>query len=258
MRLYFRYFSIHLKRAMQYKVSFFFTLLGQLLTSFSAFLGIFFLMQRFHAVEGFTMNEVMLCFAAVLMAFSTAECFARGFDRFAPMLGNGEFDRIMVRPRGLILQVLGSKIEFTRLGRFFQALVMFCVIIPTCGVVWTWDKILTLVLMILGGTVVFTGLFIIYASVCFFTTEGLEFMNIFTDGGRQFGAYPFSIYGDGILRFCTFVVPLALCQYYPLLYLTGRVDTFGYALLPLLSAVFLIPCLLLWRLGIHHYKSTGS
>ena len=258
MKLYFRYFMIQLRSQMQYKVSFFFTLLGQLLTSFSAFLGIFFLMQRFHAVEGFTMNEVMLCFAAVLMAFSTAECFARGFDRFAPMLGNGEFDRIMVRPRSLILQVLGSKIEFTRLGRFFQALVMFCVIIPTCGVVWTWDKILTLVLMILGGTVVFTGLFIIYASVCFFTTEGLEFMNIFTDGGRQFGAYPFSIYGDGILRFCTFVVPLALCQYYPLLYLTGRADTFGYALLPLLSAVFLIPCLLLWRLGIHHYKSTGS
>ncbi|MBQ2278880.1 MAG: ABC-2 family transporter protein, partial [Clostridia bacterium] len=184
MKLYFRYFMIQLRSQMQYKVSFFFTLLGQLLTSFSAFLGIFFLMKRFHAVEGFTMNEVMLCFAAVLMAFSTAECFARGFDRFAPMLGNGEFDRIMVRPRSVILQVLGSKIEFTRLGRFFQALVMFCVIIPTCGVVWTWDKILTLVLMILGGTVVFTGLFIIYASVCFFTTEGLEFMNIFTDGGR--------------------------------------------------------------------------
>ena len=66
------------------------------------------------------------------------------------------------------------------------------------------------------------------------------------------------VYGEGILRFCTFVVPLALCQYYPLLYLTGRVDVFGYALLPLLSGVFLIPCLLLWRLGIRHYKSTGS
>ena len=133
MKLYFRYFMIQLKSQMQYKVSFFFTLMGQLITSFSAFLGIFFLMKRFHAVEGFTTNEVMLCFAAVLMAFSIAECFARGFDRFAPMLGNGEFDRIMVRPRNVILQILGSKIEFTRLGRFTQAVVMFCVIIPTCG-----------------------------------------------------------------------------------------------------------------------------
>ncbi|MGN1345995.1 MAG: ABC transporter permease, partial [Eubacteriales bacterium] len=216
------------------------------------------LMRRFHAVEGFTMNEVMLCFAAVLMAFSIAECFARGFDHFAPMLGNGEFDRIMVRPRNVILQVLGSKIEFTRLGRFLQAVVMFCVLLPTCGVEWTGDKILTLALMIAGGTVVFTGLFIIYASICFFTTEGLEFMNIFTDGGRQFGAYPLAIYGDGILKFYTFVIPLALCQYYPMLYLTGRTSEMFYCFLPMVSVVFLAPCLLLWRLGIRHYKSTGS
>lgn len=258
MKLYFRYFMIQLKSQMQYKLSFFFTMMGQLITSFSAFLGIFFLMQRFHAVEGFTINEVMLCFAAVLMAFSIAECFARGFDRFAPMLGNGEFDRIMVRPQNVILQVLGSKIEFTRLGRFLQATVMFCVIIPTCGVEWTADKIATLVLMILGAAVVFTGLFIIYASICFFTTEGLEFMNIFTDGGRQFGAYPLAIYGEGILKFYTFGIPLALCQYYPMLYLTGRVTEVFYCFLPLFSVVFLIPCLLLWKLGIRHYKSTGS
>ena len=78
MKLYFRYFMIQLRSQMQYKVSFFFTLLGQLITSFSAFLGIFFLMRRFHAVEGFSTNEVMLCFAAVLMAFSIAETLHAG------------------------------------------------------------------------------------------------------------------------------------------------------------------------------------
>lgn len=258
MKLYLRYFTIHLKAQLQYKVSLLFTMLGQLITSFSAFVGIFFLMRRFHAVEGFTVNEVMLCFATVLMAFSTAECFARGFDRFAPMLGNGEFDRILLRPRGLILQVLGSKIEFSRLGRFLQAALTFCVIIPRCGIDWTPDKVAVLVMMVLGATVVFSGLFLLYAAICFFTTEGLEFMNIFTDGGRQFGAYPLSVYGEGVLRFYTYVIPLALCQYYPLLYLTGRTTEWYTALLPLFSLVFLLPCYLVWRLGIRHYTSTGS
>ena len=36
------------------------------------------------------------------MAFALAECFARGFDTFASMLGNGTFDRILVRPRGTV------------------------------------------------------------------------------------------------------------------------------------------------------------
>ena len=28
--------------------------------------------------------------------------------------------------------------------------------------------------------------------------------------------------------------------------------------LPLIACLFLIPCLLLWRFGVRHYRSTGS
>ena len=50
MRLYLKYFSIHLRSAMQYKTSFFLTVLGQFLVSFSMFLGIYFMFSRFHTV----------------------------------------------------------------------------------------------------------------------------------------------------------------------------------------------------------------
>jgi len=159
MKLYFRYFSIHIKSQMQYKTSFFLTLTGQFLTSFSAFLSIYFLMSRFHQVQNFTYNEVLLCFATVLMAFSLAECFARGFDTFSTMIGNGEFDRIMVRPRNEIFQVLASRIDFSRIGRLIQAIIIFIYAIPASRITWTFDKILTLILMIIGGVVIFSGLF---------------------------------------------------------------------------------------------------
>lgn len=258
MKLYLRYFSIHVRGLMQYKTSFFLTVFGQFLTSFSAYLVMWFMMERYHGVQGFDFREVSLCFAVVLMAFSLSECFARGFDTFSRMLGNGEFDRIMTRPRGLIFQVLAQKVELSRLGRLAQATLIFIWAIPASGVTWTAGKILTLVLMIAGGVVVFTGMFIVYASLCFFTTDGLEFINIFTDGGREFGRYPFSIYGDGVLKLLTYGIPLALFQYYPLLYLLGRSDNIIYMLTPVFGCLFLIPCLLLWRLGLRHYKSTGS
>lgn len=257
-KLYFKYFSIHLRSIMQYKMSFFLTLLGQVATSFTMFLGIYFLMNRFNEVKGFTMNEVMLCFAVILMAFSLAEGIFRGFDQFSSMIGNGEFERILTRPRSLVFQVFASKIEFTRLGRIIQAIIMFAFVIPRCGVHWTIDKICTLILMIIGGMMVFAGLFWIYASLCFFTTDGLEFMNIFTDGGREFGAYPFSVYGKAVLGFFTFAVPLALCQYYPLLYLLGRTDSVFYMFTPVLSGLFLIPCAIIWKIGVRHFRGTGS
>lgn len=258
MKLYMKYCSIIFQSQMQFKSSFFMTMLGQFLVSFSMFAGIYFMFARFNSVKGFSFNEVLLCFAIILTSFSISECFVRGFDSFSNTISNGEFDRIMVRPRNEIFQILASKIEFTRVGRLLQAIIIFIYAIPTSEVIWTLDKILTLVLMIIGGVCLFAGLFVIYASFCFFTIEGLEFMNIFTDGGREFGKYPLSIYGDGVLKFFTFIIPLALVQYYPLTYLLGRTENVLYMFFPITGFVFLIPSYIFWRFGVSHYKSTGS
>jgi len=258
MKLWLKYADIMLRSQMQYKTSFILTAIGQFLVSFSVFIGIYFMFARFNNVEGFKFSEVLICFSVLLTSFSIAECFFRGFDTFGGIISNGEFDRIMVRPRNEVLQVLGSRIEFTRIGRFLQAIIVLAYAIPNSGIVWTADKIVTLCLMIIGGTFLFAGLFIIYAGICFFTIEGLEFMNIFTDGGKEFGKYPLSIYGEGILKFFTFIIPLALIQYYPLLYLLGRTDNPLYMILPVFGMLFLLPSYILWRFGVKHYKSTGS
>lgn len=243
---------------MQYKTSFFLTAVGQFLISFNVFLGIFFMFQRFSKVEGFTYNEVLLCYAVILLEFSLAEMVARGFDTFPGMVRSGDFDRILVRPQNEIIQVLGSKFELTRIGRMLQAVIMFVYGIMKSDVVWTFPKICTIVFMLIGGTAVFWALFLIYAALCFFTLDGLEFMNVFTDGAREFGKYPIGIYGKKMLLFTTFVIPYALIQYYPLLYILGRRSSIIYMLLPLAACWFFIPALLLWKFGVRHYKSSGS
>jgi ABC-2 type transport system permease protein len=258
MKLYLHFISIHLKCAMQYKISFLLTMLGQFLVSFNLFLGITFMFERFHQVKDYQYSEVLLCFSLVLMSYTLAEVFMRGFDMFSNTISNGEFDRILVRPRRIILQVIGSKIEFARLGRLLQAIVVLIYGISVSDINWTLDKILTLFFMILGGSIVFGCLFIIYASICFFTLEGLEFMNILTDGAREYGKYPINVYGKSVLKFCTYLVPYTLFQYYPFLYLTGRSNTKLYMLYPILACLFLVPSYLLWNNGVRHYKSTGS
>jgi len=243
---------------MQYKASTAMIIFSQILFASTVFIGIFFMFNLFETVEGFTFQEIALCFAIMSMAFSAAETFGRGFDMFPRMLGNGQFDRVMVRPRGVIFQVLAMQTDITRTGKLIQSIFVLAYAIPISGIIWTWDKIAVLILMITCGTVVFFGLFLVFAAISFFTTQGLEFMNILTDGGRDHGRYPFSIYGEGVLKFLTYVVPLALFQYYPLLYLIGREDNVLYAITPIISLLFLLPCYGMFRLGLRKYKSTGS
>lgn len=258
MRLYMRYVSINVRCMMQYKTSFFLSVVGQFFISFNVFLGIFFMFQRFSQVEGFTYSEVLLCFSIILLEFSLAEMFARGFDMFPGTVRKGEFDRILVRPQNEIIQVLGSKFELTRIGKMLQAVVMFLYGIVKSGVSWNFYKAVTVVFMLIGGTAVFSALFLIYAALCFFTLDGLEFMNVFTDGAREFGKYPLGVYGEKMLLFTTFVIPYALVQYYPLLFILGRAASVFYMFLPLLACWFLIPAFLLWRFGLRHYQSSGS
>lgn len=243
---------------MQYKMSFALAVTGHFFVSFTVFLGIFFMFQRFSGVEGFTYSEVLLCFSIVLLEFSLAEMYARGFDAFSGMVRRGEFDRILVRPRNEIIQVLGSKFELTRIGRMLQAIVMFVYGIVKSGVTWNFSRALTVLFMLIGGTVIFTALFVIYAALCFFTLDGLEFMNIFTDGAREYGKYPIGVYGEKMLLFTTFVIPYSLVQYYPLLYVLGHRSEKYLIFLPLLACWFLLPALLLWKFGVRHYKSSGS
>jgi len=243
---------------LQYKTSFFLTALGQFFISFNVFLGIYFMFQRFHSVKGFTYSEVLLCYSIILLEFSVAEMIARGFDTFSGMVRTGSFDQVLVRPQNEILQVLGSKFELTRIGRMLQAVVMFLYAVGHCDVQWQFAKVMTVFFMILGGTAVFSGLFLIYASLCFFTLDGLEFMNVFTDGAKEFGKYPIGIYGKKMLIFTTFIIPYSLVQYYPLLFLTDRTDNLWNMFLPLCAIIFLVPCYLFWKFGVRHYKSSGS
>ena len=143
-------------------------------------------------------------------------------------------------------------------GLDVSAAVALSLPIAKSEITWSVTKLLTVVFMLAGGTVVFTALFLIYAALCFFTLDGLEFMNIFTDGAREFGKYPVGVYGNGILIFATFCIPYALVQYYPLLYILGRRTEIFLMFLPILACWFIVPALLLWRFGVRHYKSSGS
>ncbi|WP_308636333.1 ABC transporter permease [Paenibacillus silvisoli] len=261
MRLYLKYMKMIMKSQMQYRASFLLLAFGQCLTPFTTFAGLYFMFERFGQLKGWSFYEVALCFAVTQMAFSFAEVFGRGFDVFSSLVVSGDFDRLLVRPRGTVLQVFGSRFEFARFGRLLLSVFLLIWAAGNIEVDWTFLKVTTLVLMVVSGVVIFLGIFILAASVSFWTVQGLEIANIFTDGGREMTQYPLNIYQKWVKRVFTFIIPFACFNYLPLLYILERDGAGGhplYAMLPLAGFLFLAPCLLVWRVGVRHYRSTGS
>lgn len=260
MRLYLRFLRIHFLSMLEYRTSFWLLSVAQFLFSIGSLVSIFMLFERFSSLKGWSLWEVALCFCLSQVSFSIAEMFTRGFDRFSVTVIRGEFDRVLLRPRNIILQILCSQFEFSRIGRLISGLLALFLVLAQSNFEWTVLKAMTLVLTIIGGTALFSAIFVFGATLCFFSTQSLEFINIFTDGGREFTKYPVDIYPKPLRLALTIIIPYALMNYYPLLYLTGRVasSAIGYALAPLLCFLFFIPALIFFSRGAKKYLSTGS
>lgn len=260
MSLYFKYIQILFKSQMQYRTSFWLLTFGQFFIPFSVFAGLYFLFERFGEIKGWQFFEVALCFGVIHMAFSISECFARGFDSFSSLIVHGDFDRLLLRPRSTVIQVLGSQFEFTRFGRLIQSIIVLTWALANLSIDWSLLKVLTLCLMVVSGVLIFTGIYILAATMCFWTIQGLEVTHIFTDGGREIAQYPLNIYHKQVAKFFTYVIPFGTVNYLPLMYLLDKSEgnDFLYMLAPIIGSFFIVPCLFFWYFGVKHYRSTGS
>ena len=263
LRLYFRYTAISVRGQMQYRASFVMMSLGQLLITGVEFLGIWALFQRFGSLRGWTLPQVALLYGMVNVAFALADAFGRGFDLFAEMIRLGDFDRLLLRPRDTALQVGAREFVLMRIGRLLQGLVVLSWGAARLNIAWTAPKMALLIAAILGGACMFYGLFVLQATLSFWTIESLEIMNTVTYGGTETAQYPLPIYQGWFRRFFTWVVPLACVNYLPAQAILGRPDPLGAPpalqwTAPAVGIAFLLLCLQAWKLGVRHYRSTGS
>ncbi len=258
MKVYFKMMGLHLKSIMEYKASFIGSFLSQILVFFSYYFVILALFTKFDTIKGFTMYEVLLCFAVIQFGFAFCESFARGMDKFDQLIIDGQFDRVLLRPTNIIIQVIANDADFAKLSRLLQALIVLVISLINLNVEITPLKILTLVLMLLSAIAVFFSIFLVAASYCFLTIHGLEVRNVFTAGGKHMAQYPIGVFKKGFVWFFTFIIPYAFVNYYPLLYFLGKVDNPLYAISPLLVFVYLIPSFFIFYSGTKRYSSVGS
>lgn len=258
MNLYLQYFKVHFKSELQYKMSFILSFISQFFVFFGYYFTIICLFDKFSNIQGFTLYEVLLTFGIIQTGFAFCETFFRGVDRFDELIVDGTFDRLILRPQNILLQVFCQEISFIKLSRLIQALIILFIAIFNIDVVWSIDKIITLFFMVISSIILFLSIFILAAAYCFITVKGLEVRNVFTDGGKHMAQYPIGIFQKGFVFVFTFIIPYGFVNYYPLLYLLGDTTNKLLIISPLITIIYLIPCILIFYRGMKRYSSVGS
>ena len=178
----------------------------------------------------------------------------------------GLLDAVLVRPLGALPQLLLLDLPLRRLGRVVlgrgRARGRAAPAPTSTG---RPARVALLVVAPLAGAVFFGAIFVATATVAFWWIESGELANALTYGGRDFTSYPITVYGGWFrARLRVRAGVRASSAYYPALALLGRADPLGAAGLAGLGLAGWSrgrrrgwpP--LVWRIGVRHYRSTGS
>jgi ABC-2 type transport system permease protein len=262
LRLWTRYASVGLRSQMQYRTSFLVRSAIDFGVIVSDLAPAWILATYFGKLDGWSFAELALLYGMVATSWGIVEVTLRGFENFAVYLVQGDLDRLLIRPRSLVLQVAAHDFEARKLARVLQGLValgLACVALGLGATALAW-----IALGVAGGVLAFAGIVMLGAAVQFWTLgQTSELQNILTYGGSATLTYPVSIYATWFRRAITFGVPLAFVNYFPAIAALGRTEAEGWPafvpwLSPLVCAAVLAAGMAAFSFGLRSYESTGS
>jgi ABC-2 type transport system permease protein len=262
--LYGRYVAASIRGQMAYPAGLAIQSLASFLITVVEFIGVWALFHRFGQIAGWRLGEVALFYGLASVIFAISDAVTRGFDVFGQaFVKTGGFDRLLLRPRSPALQLAGYELRLTRIGRFSQGAIVFAIGAAMTHFAVTPAAVAILVFAVAGGVALFSGLFILQATLAFWTVESLEAVNILTYGGEAAAEYPLNVYARWFRDFLIWGVPIGCVTYLPMLAAMGRADPLGAPgwltpLAPLAGFAFLGVSLFIWGFGVRRYASAGG
>ncbi|MEN3307936.1 MAG: viologen exporter family transport system permease protein [Micromonosporaceae bacterium] len=259
---------LHLVRAQvraqaQYRLSFLLDAIGSTLFTTLDLVAIVVLFRVTRTLAGFGFREAFLIATLAGLGFSVSDLCAGNVERLRTYVRSGLLDAILVRPRGVLPQLMATDFTLRRVGQVVQGAVALALAIRLAHVRLTPAHLALLVLTPLCGAVFFGSLFVAGATVAFYWIDSGELANSFTYGGRTFTQYPMTVYGGLFRRVFAYGLGFAFVAYYPGLLLLDRRDPLGAPAWlgwssPAVATLAVGLAVLAWRTGVRHYRSTGS
>jgi ABC-2 type transport system permease protein len=258
-----RLLMARLRGQMQYRGSFVSQILGNAAIGLAELGSILFFFLHIDELGGWRLGEIAILYGIATIGFGFGHLIASGLSGFSQMMVEGTFDQMLTRPVSPFLQVVGSDIQIRRLGHVVQGIVALVIGFSLVDVPWDPARAIALPAIILLITALYISLFALEATLSFWTTQGIEAVNIATYGGNTVGTYPIDVFADWLKGFFLFIVPLAFAVHIPMAWLLGKPTPLG---LPGWVAGFSVPVIALfgiaigalWGVGVRRYRSAGS
>lgn len=263
-KMYFFYVRNTINSWFQYK-------LDACLRSFAVFLReaatiivIYLTLLSFEDLNGWETMELFFLYSLIFLTYAILIIIFTGLRDFEKLVNTGALDRFLLRPRGVLFQVLASNSDwFAAIGHGTLGVILMLVSAGQIGVVWTPGEIVYFIAAIISGVLIQGAIFLFIASLSFFIIKVGNIRNVFYYDTRQFAGYPISIYPKVLQILMIYIVPFAFVNFFPVQFILRKPDIESFSNIymyvsPFLGFVLYLVAYAFWRFSLKHYHSSGN
>lgn len=257
--IFFHYLLQYFKTQMAYRADFFVHIFSEFLQQSVNLIFLAVVFSKVPAIQGWSRDEVLFIYGFFLIPFGLYSGFFNHlFDVPEKYILEGQFDRILVRPLNSWYQVVLETMKPELMVGTLTGVVIMNYSAQSMGLTFTWLDLPISIVLIVGATMIYAGVYTLLASLGFWTEGNIGLMPMVYNLSH-YGRYPMTIYRGPVRFILTWILPFAFVGFYPAAILMHRYEYIGYALLtPVVGVVCFITAYLVWNAGVRRYRGTGS
>ncbi len=260
---YYQYWRINLLTMLEYRANFFMWFCFTIVYHGTAIAALYVTLRQFPSMNGWDFRQMAFLYALWMLGHEFHNTFFFTVVSVPDYVREGRFDRFLVRPLDTLFQVLTVPSQIFPDG-LMLAIIYFILATRYSAVHVDLAFVLFVPLVVIGGALIDLGISLAVATLSFWFVRVDTLRWVVMSLEQEFTRYPISIYTRGVRVILAFVFPFAFMNYFPATFLLHKAET-GLSLspqigllTPLVGAAWLAVSYVFWRIGLQHYKGTGS
>lgn len=262
-RAYRHLLSARIRSDWQYRTSFALYTLAQAVVTALDLVVILVIFDVVPALGGWSVAEVLVLYGFATASFGVADMVISQVETVPRHVVQGTFDRFLLRPLPVLLQLSAAEFALRRVGRVVPGLATLTVGLASVDIEWSAASVVLIALTLISGVAVFGGVWVLTCSVAFWVVGAREIANAFTYGGSFAHQYPMHIFAEWTRAIIGWLLPMAFAGYVGTVHLVGAANPLGIPrwlafAAPVPVGAFALVAYLAWARSVRNYQSTGS
>lgn len=222
-----------------------------------------FVVESFGEINGWNYGQLAFLYGLSVISHALSMIFFVQGWFMGWFVIEGEFDRYLTRPLGVLYQFFFTNINIFGITDLIPGIMVFIYGCIKCEVSVTFALVLSVLVMLIGATLIRGGIYILLGSTSFHTRSAVDFGQYTQEIMDKTTMYPISMYPESMQFILTYLIPIGWVSFYPVSSLLGIENGVGSGfVVPLITLLVGIVVMLLagayFKSGLKKYESAGN